>query len=135
MTKKLECILLIDDDLEDSFFHKIVIDRMNIANCVQVAINGLEALEYLKDGDKPTPELIFLDINMPKMNGWEFLEEYKHLDPQQKARITILMLTTSINPADIRRAQQIQDVTGYNTKPLSLEMLTDIMEKHFPEYL
>jgi len=135
MTKKLNCILLIDDDLEDSFFHRIVIDKMNMTHSVQVAINGLEALKFLRDEAQPTPELIFLDINMPKMNGWEFLEEYRHLDPKQKARITILMLTTSVNPADLERAKQIEDVTGYKTKPLSVEMLTDILQKYFPEYL
>ncbi|MCW3122419.1 MAG: Response regulator, partial [Flavipsychrobacter sp.] len=114
---------------------QIVINRMNITDSIKIAINGLEALKFLRDENEVTPELIFLDINMPKMNGWEFLEEYKHLDKQQKARITILMLTTSANPADIKKAQEIEDVTGYKTKPLSVEMLTEIFEKYFPEYL
>jgi CheY-like chemotaxis protein len=135
MTRKLDCILLVDDDHEDCYFHQLVIDKMNITHSVQVAVNGLEALKFLKDETKTTPELIFLDINMPKMNGWEFLEQYKYLDPAQKARITILMLTTSVNPADLKKAQEMEDVTGYKTKPLSVEMLTEILEKYFPEYI
>ena len=75
MRKKLECILLIDDDDEDNFYHKIVIERMNITKRIEVAYNGLEALEFLQKESQIIPELIFLDINMPKMNGWEFLEK------------------------------------------------------------
>lgn len=135
MKKKLECILLVDDNHEDCFFHKIVIKKMDITNCIEVARNGLEALDFLKKENPLIPELIFLDINMPKMNGWEFLEQYKYLDPKRKARITILLLTTSANPDDIRKAQEMEDVTGYKTKPLSTEMLTEILEKHFPDYL
>jgi CheY-like chemotaxis protein len=135
MKKKLNCILLVDDDHEDSYFHKLVINEMNITNSIQVAENGLEALEFLKKENQVIPELIFLDINMPKMNGWEFLEQYKHLDKNQKARITIVMLTTSVNPDDLRRAQEMEDVTGYKTKPLSVEMLNEILHKYFPEYL
>lgn len=135
MKRKLECILLIDDDHEDCFFHQLVINKMEITNSIQVAENGLEALKFLRQEGQVIPELIFLDINMPKMNGWEFLEEYKHLDPKQKARITILMLTTSANPADLKRAQEMEDVTGYKTKPLSVAMLQDILNNYFPDYL
>jgi CheY-like chemotaxis protein len=135
MKKKLNCILLVDDDDEDNFFHKIVIERMDVTDCIEVAENGIEALKFLKKENQAIPELIFLDINMPKMNGWEFLEEYKKLSPDQKARITIMMLTTSANPDDIKRAESIEEVDGYKTKPLSEEMLTDILCKHFPDYL
>ncbi len=135
MKKKLECILLIDDDHEDCYFHQYVINKMDITNSIKTAANGLEALEFLKKENQVIPELIFLDINMPKMNGWEFLEQYKHLDPKQKAKITILMLTTSANPADVKRAEEMEDVTGYRCKPLSVEMLTEILEKYFSEYL
>ena len=135
MKRKLDCVLLVDDDHEDNFFHKLVIEKMNMANVIKIARNGLEALEYLKDEKQIIPELIFLDINMPKMNGWEFLEQYKHLNPNQKARITIVMLTTSANPDDLKKAQEMEDVTGYQTKPLSKEMLTDILNSYFADYL
>lgn len=135
MKRKLNCILLVDDDPDDNFFHQRIINKMKITNKIEVAKNGIEALEYFKKDNQVIPELIFLDINMPKMNGWEFLEEYKNLDPNQKARITIMMLTTSANPDDIKRANEIEDVTGIKTKPLSVEMLTEILSNHFQDYL
>ncbi len=135
MKKKLNRILLVDYDHEDCYFHQIVIDKMYITDSVVEAKNGLEALDFLHKEGGPTPELIFLDINMPRMNGWEFLEEYKNLDPTRKARIVIMMLTTSANPDDLRKAKEIVDVTGFKTKPLSVEMLTEMLETYFPEYI
>lgn len=135
MNKKLNCILLVDDDPDDNFFHQRIINKMDITLSIAVAKNGIEALEYLRKENQVIPELIFLDINMPKMNGWEFLDQYKLLDPKQKARITIMMLTTSANPDDIERANAIEDVTGIKTKPLSVEMLTEILETHFQDYM
>jgi CheY-like chemotaxis protein len=135
MRKKLDCILLVDDDFDDSNYHKIIIKKMNITNSIQTAENGLEALEFLKKENQIIPELIFLDINMPKMNGWEFLEQYKDLPKNQKARITILMLTTSSNPDDLKKAKDFEDVTGFKSKPLTIEMLSEILSTYFPEYL
>jgi CheY-like chemotaxis protein len=134
MKKKLSCILLVDDNYEDNFFHQIIINKMDITNSVQIAQDGLEALEFLKKEGQVIPELIFLDINMPKMNGWEFLEEYHKLDPKYKARITIMMLTTSANPDDVDKAKQIEDVTGFKTKPLTEEMLNGIIDEYFSDY-
>jgi CheY-like chemotaxis protein len=132
MKKKLNCIMLIDDDSEDNRFHQIIIEEMGITDKICFAQNGLEALEYFSQ-DNPIPELIFLDINMPKMNGWEFLEEYSKLGVSQKARVIIMMLTTSLNPADKERAIKIQEITGFETKPLTEEMLTHILETHFSD--
>jgi len=134
MKKKLGCILLVDDDHEDNFYHKIVIERMEIADQIAVALNGIEALDYLQKENRVIPELIFLDINMPKMNGWEFLDQYKHLDKEKKSRIVIMMLSTSANPADLKRAREIEEVTGYQTKPLTKEMLTEILDIYFADY-
>ncbi|CAN5904977.1 response regulator [soil metagenome] len=134
MKKKLNCILLVDDDPDDNFFHQRIINKMEITNAIEVAKNGIEALEYLKKENQLIPELIFLDINMPKMNGWEFLGKYKELDEKCKARITIMMLTTSANPDDIKRANEIEDVTGIKTKPLSVEMVNEILAAHFQDY-
>lgn len=131
MRKKLNCILLIDDNDADNHYHQIIIEQMNITESVQIAENGLEALAFLKKENQVAPELIFLDINMPKMNGWEFLDEYKNLDAQQKAEIVIVMLTTSANPDDIKRAETIAEVNGFKVKPLTEEMLNEILEKHF----
>ena len=133
MKKKLNCIFLVDDDSEDNHFHQIVIREMNITNTIEIAQNGLEALDFLTKPNHVVPELIFLDINMPKMNGWEFLEAYEKLSSDQKAKVIVVMLTTSINPADKKRAERFPEITSFNSKPLTEEIINEILEKNFPE--
>lgn len=135
MRKKLNSILLVDDDPDDNYFHQIVINEMNIVNQIDIVVNGIEAIAYLKQKNCIPPEIIFLDLNMPKMNGWEFLEQYKHLDIAQKAKVLILILTTSANPDDIKKASEIQEVTGFETKPLTRELISEILRQHFQDYL
>lgn len=135
MRKKLNSILLIDDDPDDNYFHQIIINKMNIVNQIDIVINGIEAIAYLKNENINPPDLIFLDLNMPKMNGWEFLEQYKNLSISQKAKVLIVILTTSANPDDIKRAKEIEEVTGFETKPLTKELLTEILKQHFQDYL
>jgi len=132
MKRKLDCIMLIDDNEDDNFYHQIVIRDMEITNQIKIAESGLEALEMLtKEND--APELIFLDINMPAMNGWEFLDEYNKLSDEQKASVIIIMLTTSLNPADRNKAQKIPVVHGFETKPLTREKLRITIERYFPD--
>lgn len=135
MKKKLNCILLVDDDHDDNLYHQIILDEMNIAHRIDVVLNGLDALAYLKNENVEAPEIIFLDLNMPKMNGWEFLEHYKHLNKEQKARVVLVILTTSANPDHIKKAKEIEEVTGFETKPLTKQMLHDLLNKHFKDYL
>ena len=84
MSNKLNCILLVDDDEFDIRLHSYAIKRLNISNEINVVNNGEEALEYLlnpsdlnSDGQFPHPELIFIDLNMPCMNGVEFIQNMK----------------------------------------------------------
>lgn len=135
MKKKLDCILLVDDDIDDNYYHKIIINEMNIVNRIDTVGNGIEALNYLKRENQIPPDLIFLDINMPKMNGWEFLEQYKHLSVLQRAKVVILILSTSANPDDIKRSKEIPEVTGFESKPLTKELMTEILQEHFQDYL
>ena len=132
MSQKLNCILLVDDNDADNFFHKLVISELHVVDNIQVAETGLEAINYLKKENAIIPQLIFLDINMPRMNGWEFLEEYKDLAPAQKAKIVIIMLTTSVNPEDKEHAEKIKEVNGFETKPLTTEKLNGILAQYFP---
>ena len=69
---------------------------------------------------------------MPVMDGWEFLEEFRDRDDIQKDKIIIIILTTSINPADQKRAEGLTEVSRYCFKPLTLPMLTEIIEEYFP---
>jgi CheY-like chemotaxis protein len=126
----LEFILLVDDDEATNFLNQRVIRKADINAEVQVALNGKEALEFLTNTGKfakekvlPQAGLIFLDINMPGMNGWEFLEAYKNLPEEQTRRIKVLMLTTSINPDEEKKAVDISEVKGFIHKPLTAEKL------------
>jgi len=134
MNRKLRCILLIDDNPDDNFFHERVIKKNNAAEIVVAKQTGVDALAYLKsekDDEDLHPELIFLDINMPGMNGWEFLEEYNKLDEKSKSRAIVVMLTTSDNPDDKQKSAMMNIASDFRTKPLTGEMLEEIVNKYF----
>jgi CheY-like chemotaxis protein len=134
MNKKLKCILLVDDNPDDNFFHTRVIKKSDAAEIIVAKQNGQDALNYLKskkDNEAPHPDLIFLDINMPGMNGWEFLEEYRMLDEKFKSRAIVIMLTTSDNPDDKIKAKAMNVASDFKTKPLTKEMLEEIINKYF----
>ena len=138
LKKKLNCILLIDDDEPINFLHKMVIEKSRCAEKVVVKMNGIDALEYLRsevDGQHPQPDLIFLDINMPAMNGWEFLEEYKTLSENMLAKLVVVMLTTSLNPDDHDKAKAFGQIKGFHNKPLNEASLNKILQENFPNHL
>jgi CheY-like chemotaxis protein len=140
MNKKLNCILLIDDDEPTNFLNKMTIEQMDCTRHVAVAQGGREALDFLmrrrQPGDPedcPHPDLIFLDINMPAMDGWEFLEKYKKLPREQKADVVLIMLTTSLNPDDEKRTMYIPEISGFENKPLKEPRLEHLLKKYFPD--
>jgi len=143
MIKKLNCVLLVDDDEPTNFLHSIILDESEVSNKVMAFQWGQEALYYLtqkngyavKSPEHPMPELILLDINMPKMNGWEFVDEYKKLSDDLHSRIKLIMLTTSVNPDDEVRARGNAYIHDFHTKPLTIENLEQIVNKHFPYLL
>jgi CheY-like chemotaxis protein len=130
MKRKLSCILLIDDDEPTNFLNKMVVDELDIARHVQVVTNGQEALDYL-NGTGPRPELILLNINMPLMDGWEFVDRYTTLVTSQKAN-ALVMLTTSLNPNDEKTAMANAEIAGFVNKPLRRETLENIIDRFFP---
>lgn len=138
MKKKLSCILLIDDDNGINFIHQRIIKNADCAEKIVVAKDGTEALAFLKsrvNGLFPQPELIFLDINMPKMDGWDFLKEYHKLSRLEKGNIVLLMLTTSLNPDDVEKAKDNEEVDDYINKPLTPARLQKVLKTYFPNYL
>lgn len=134
--KKLNCVLLIDDDEPTNFYNEIIIKEAELTNNVVAVQSGREALDYLvsiENGEHPQPDLIFLDINMPAMNGWEFMEAYKKLEENQKGGIVIIMLTTSLNPDDAERARELDHVHDFKNKPLSVETIKDVVRDYFAD--
>ncbi|MES2679642.1 MAG: response regulator [Bacteroidota bacterium] len=131
MTHKLKCIMLIDDDEDDNFFHKREITDNDLADAVIVQDSATKALEYLKTKKNPLSDLIFLDINMPRMNGWEFLTEYNKLDKELQSKAIIIMLSTSENPSDVAKAKSWDFVADYITKPLTKKLLEGVIDKYF----
>jgi CheY-like chemotaxis protein len=136
MKQKLNCVLLIDDDEPTNFMSNLILEEVNCASHIKIMQSGKNALEYLsksttKHNDQPYPELIFLDINMPAMNGWEFLDEYNELSKQVPKKPIIIMLTTSINPDDKLKAKKIGLVDGFENKPLTSNMIESLIEKYF----
>lgn len=125
--------MFVDDDEDDNYFHKIVIEKLNIVTQVAIVVNGFEALDFLKNQNQPKPDLIFLDINMPKMTGWQFLEEHSKLSEAQKAKVIIVMLSATKDQDDIKRVAKFAETIDFNYKPLTEKALIKILEQYFPE--
>ena len=137
MKQKLNCILVIDDDEPTNFFTQMILEESGYVEHIKMMQSGRDALDYLAKSEEagsdaglyPSPDLIFLDINMPAMDGWEFLDEYKKLNAD--SRIIIVMLTTSLFPEDKLRAKELPEISGFENKPLTGEKLTPVIEKYF----
>lgn len=126
--KKLKSIMLIDDNADDNFFHERVIKKCQAAERVIIEQSAEAALDFLQLNEQNPPDLIFLDINMPGMNGWEFLNEYAKLKKNQQ-RPVVIMLTTSENPDDLAKAASI--TYDLRSKPLTKEILEEVIGKYF----
>jgi CheY-like chemotaxis protein len=134
--EKLNCILLVDDDNDCNYLHKRVLKKTQCAERIEVVNDGEQALHFLKTavhGKYPCPDLILLDINMPGMNGWEFLEEYEKLDSEVRAKIVLVMLTSSVSPDDEARALKMNIIGGFRRKYLNEESILEIINAYFPE--
>lgn len=130
MQPQLKEILLIDDMRSDNFLTSRIIRKAGVAETITVMTDGPSALDYLGGTGKASPgqpEVILLDINMPGMNGWEFLEGYRELPAAQRRIMTVCMLTTSRSAEDLERATAHPLVRAFFTKPLQREDVLEIV--------
>lgn len=132
---QVSSILLIDDDETTNFLNQALIKRAQVTDQVLVATNGLDALRVLHTTCTPSstqcPALILLDVNMPVMNGIEFLEAYQKLALAQEQNIVIVLLTTTVLTRDLERVQQLP-IASILDKPLTTDKLRLLVDRHFP---
>jgi CheY-like chemotaxis protein len=127
------CTLLVDDNEITNFINTMLLHDAGITQTL-TAVNGQEALDLLHTycsapGSATCPLLILLDIQMPVMDGFEFLQAYAQRPPTDNPAVVII-LTSSLNPLDVARMQGLP-IAGYLTKPLTEEKIYQIMQEHF----
>ena len=140
MSKKLNCILLIDDDEATNFLSNLILEEVAATHHVKTKQTARAALNYIADSAHlegkmntlPYPDLIFLDLNMPAMDGWEFIDQYQKLSSELNKEIVIVMLTTSLNPDDKIRALAMPEISAFEHKPLTADIVRSVIAKFFP---
>lgn len=135
----LQKVICIDDDPIALLLSKLVISKANFASEIVTLANGQEAMQYLErpqviaeNNASRQPLLILLDLNMPVMDGWEFLEQFSLKLYEHYKDSKIILLSSSIDPNDIQKSRRFDMVLDFFPKPLTKEMLADIFEKIAP---
>ncbi|NJL15284.1 MAG: response regulator [Microscillaceae bacterium] len=132
---KYNAVMLIDDNEIDNLINQKIIESSGICNHIFTHTGGRGAIEFLKNAEKIAeaagnkevlPEIIFLDIDMPLMDGFQFLDEFENLSQNIREYCKIVMLTSSINSKDVRRSKRYANVKEYINKPLTKESLKSL---------
>ncbi|MEP7317341.1 MAG: response regulator [Panacibacter sp.] len=124
-------VLLVDDDFVYQFAATKTIEATGLAGHVQVCNDGQDAINYLNNAISTSgifPDIIFLDINMPVMDGWEFLEAYRAMEEKLPDSISIYLVSSSVDKNDIMRSQQFKYVTDYLVKPVYKEKFSQVLQ-------
>ncbi len=134
--KHFDRVVLVDDDFVFRTCFEILLLSEGFAKEVLHFENGRQAMDVLKDWDPKDPDypgVLFLDINMPVMDGWQFLEEFDSIPREERPELPIFVLSSSIDPRDLNRSREFEDVAGYIAKPLTRENLVYISQQFVPE--
>ena len=129
-------VCLIDDDKIYQFTARKMLEATGMAKQIQSCYDGSEALSFFSGENSKDaanlPDVIFLDINMPIMNGWEFLEEYEKLSNQFPKNMLLYVVSSSVDDAEIRRSKQYGSVTDYMVKPITRMRYQELLESIGP---
>ena len=134
MSKTKLNVLLVDDDSIYQFIARKTLEATGLTSTINVCSNGEEAYRFLENNQENVnelPDVILLDVNMPVMNGWEFLHAFKNLQSPAIKHIPIFLVTSSVNDADINYSQQFSNVQDYIVKPLVKEKLCTVLNSVF----
>lgn len=121
-------LLVIDDDDINIFIIKKIVEKTGLAINMTSKANGQQAIDFIKEtlsNPEQFPHLVLIDINMPIMNGWEFVEAYQMLNVQQS--VDMYILSSSVYENDIEKTKSYSSVKGFISKPLSIERLTELV--------
>lgn len=125
-------VFLIDDDNIYQYTARVILESTGLAKEIQSFYNGNDAINYFSDpknfASDTLPDVIFLDINMPIMDGWEFLEEYNKFQGNLPKPIAIYMVSSSVNSSDMQRSRSYKAVSDYLVKPVSRSKYQELME-------
>lgn len=140
MNTPIDCMLLVDDSKSNNFLNRKILEKTGKVHRIYEALNGLEALDFLLkkgkfEGNECKANVILLDLNMPKMNGFEFLETYNNLNLKDQSDTVIVILSTSNWDKDISRAKENPLVQDYIEKPLDNEKIKKIYQQYMDRKL
>ena len=124
-------VCIVDDDKIFAFLTKKAIEQTNLFNEIIIFGNGLDAINFFKENindQKLLPEIVLLDLNMPIMDGWQFLDEFILLQPNLTNKTLIYVVSSSISDEDINKAKSITGVSDFIVKPLSKEKILNIIK-------
>ncbi|HKL37080.1 MAG TPA: response regulator [Salegentibacter sp.] len=135
MGQKVELACIIDDDKIYVNLVKKIIEIKKLSENLLIFKNGMEALDHFKlilenATEDVLPDIIFLDINMPVMDGWEFLNEFIKIKNNFDKKITLYVVSSSIDPRDLERAKSFNLVTDYLIKPIELKKFEKIFDRN-----
>lgn len=130
--RKYRRVMLIDDNEIDNLINQKMIEAAVVAEIIYTHTSAKSAIEFLRNveklevADKVLPDVVFLDIDMPLMDGFQFLDEFEKLGNALKKKCKIVMLTSSINPQDFTRSKKYTSVKQYLNKPLTNESIVTL---------
>jgi CheY-like chemotaxis protein len=127
----LKQLTLVDDDDVFVFLTTRMLEKYKLVDLIKIFDNGYDALVFIKenlDNIDALPDIILLDLSMPIMDGWQFLEEYVKINPRIGKKITIYICSSSISPDDVIRAKSISAVTDFIIKPMTKERLVEMLK-------